>query len=258
MPGVDGVGRLADGQRVYFFLPRVPFGAMAETTVVQASLLVPLPDDIDDATAAAAADPGMSSWAALVGRARFAPGESVLVQGATGASGRLAIAIAKHLGAERVVATGRTAASVAPLLALGADAVIALDQPPDDFAAAVRVQLERGIDVVLDYLWGSPAAQLLAALTARGIPPRRIRYVQIGSIAGEILPFPASFLRSAQLELLGSGIGSVPTERLVAAIAGLMQAFVPARMHVAFETFPLDEVASVWNRSSDRRVVFTR
>ena len=82
--GVDGVGRLEDGARVYFLSPRAPYGAFAEQTVVAVPQCLPLPDDLDDVTAAAIANPGMSSWAAFVDRARLAPGETVLVNGATG------------------------------------------------------------------------------------------------------------------------------------------------------------------------------
>src|SRR6202012_6050522 len=102
--GVDGTGRLENGQRVYFFKPRAPFGAMAERSLVPQAQCIALPDALDDVTAAAIAIPGMSSWAALVERARFAAGETVLINGATGTSGRLAVQIAKHHGAAKVIA----------------------------------------------------------------------------------------------------------------------------------------------------------
>jgi NADPH:quinone reductase-like Zn-dependent oxidoreductase len=106
--GIDGVGRLEDGRRVYFVFPRVPFGGMAERTVVPSSHCIHLPEDVDDITLAAIADPGMAAWAALEARARLVPGETVLVNGATGSAGRMAVQIAKHLGAKNVVATGRS------------------------------------------------------------------------------------------------------------------------------------------------------
>jgi NADPH:quinone reductase-like Zn-dependent oxidoreductase len=156
VPGVDGVGVLPDGQRVYFAFPTAPFGSMAEKTVVPASLCVSLPDDLDDVTAAAI--PGMSSCAALMERAKLIKGESVLINGATGVSGRLAIQIAKHLGARRVIATGRNKASVAGLDALGADLLIPLDQPANMLTNAFRTEIKNdGVDVVLDYLWGPSA-----------------------------------------------------------------------------------------------------
>ncbi len=88
MAGVDGAGTLEDSRRVYFILPRAPHGAMAERTVVPVTHLLPVPGDLEHLTVAAIALPGMSSWAALRERAHLEPGETVLVNGATGASGR--------------------------------------------------------------------------------------------------------------------------------------------------------------------------
>src|SRR6516225_1669537 len=129
--GTDGVGRTADGRRVYFVLPEAPYGALAEKSLVDAGQCVLVPDGLDTVTAAAIANPGMSAWAALVERARLQPDETVLVNGATGTAGRLAVQLAKHLGAGKVIATARNAGELQQLSALGADAVIpfALDSP---------------------------------------------------------------------------------------------------------------------------------
>jgi NADPH:quinone reductase-like Zn-dependent oxidoreductase len=107
--GADGVGIAQDGHRVYFVLPEAPNGAMAEMTVVPSRQRIDLPAGIDDVSAAAIANPGMSAWAALVERAHLEPGETVLINGATGTAGRLAVQIAKYLGASKVIATGRDA-----------------------------------------------------------------------------------------------------------------------------------------------------
>ncbi len=123
VPGVDGVGRLDDGRRVAFLLPRAPHGGMAERTVVPVSRCVPVPDALDDVAAAALINAGMSSFAAFKERAKLVAGETVLVNGATGAAGRLAVAVARHLGAARVVATGRDASKLARV---GADATVPL------------------------------------------------------------------------------------------------------------------------------------
>ena len=80
--GIDGVGRLDDGRRVYFVLPRAPYGSMAEVSVVPSAQCIAVPDELDDVTAAAIANPGMSSWAAYAERARLRAGETVLVNGA--------------------------------------------------------------------------------------------------------------------------------------------------------------------------------
>ena len=190
--GVDGVGRLEDGARVYFLSPRAPYGAFAEQTVVAAPQCLPLPDDLDDVTAAAIANPGMSSWAAFVDRARLAPGETVLVNGATGTSGRLAVQIAKHLGAKKVIATGRNPEALASLTALGADATIALSADDAALEESFRGAFAEKVDVVVDYLWGRSAELLLVRRQGRaeiGADPlradrRRDRRADFASLRG--------------------------------------------------------------------------
>jgi NADPH:quinone reductase-like Zn-dependent oxidoreductase len=260
VPGVDGVGRLPDGSRVYFAFPRAPFGSMAELTAVMRSFCVALPDDLEDVAAAGAANPGMSSWVALMERAKFMAGETVLINGATGVSGRLAIQIAKYLGAGFVIATGRNAASVEKLPSLGADAVIALDQPAERLTEAFRRTIqERGVNVILDYLWGPSAESLIAAVVghASGEQAPRIRYVQIGSMAGPTIAMPAAALRSSGLELMGSGLGSVSNEALVRNIGEMLKAIVPAGLRVQTDAVPLGQVESAWNGKMADRVVFT-
>ena len=150
VPGIDGVGVDECGRRVYFILPRAPFGAMAERSLVDERRCIPLPEGLSDIDAAAMAIPGMSSWAALVERAQLRAGETVLVNGATGASGRLAVQIAKHLGASKVIATGRDPAALGELRALGADATIALTADRETLAPAFERAFSQGVDVVLE------------------------------------------------------------------------------------------------------------
>jgi NADPH:quinone reductase-like Zn-dependent oxidoreductase len=259
IPGVDGVGRLADGRRVYFAFPRRPYGAMAERVAVGNALRVSVPADLDDATAAAIANPGMSSWAALTARARLVPGETVLVNGATGAAGRLAVQIAKHLGAGKVIATGRNPTRLAALPDLGADVVIPLGGPAEEVAGAFRREIGAGVDVILDYLWGTSAEGLIAAVARTGgtAGTPRVRYVQIGSASGGTIPLPGAALRSSGLELLGSGLGSCSHAELVAAVGAMLEAAVPAKLRIELETAPLADVESAWARETgERRLVF--
>ncbi|MBE2294811.1 MAG: zinc-binding alcohol dehydrogenase family protein [Phycisphaerales bacterium] len=258
VPGTDGVGLLPSGQRVYFAFPR-RFGAMAEAVAVPAANIVMLPGDLDDITAAAIANPGMSSWAALTERAAFQRGESVLINGANGTSGRLAIQIAKHLEASRVIATARNTACETELRALGADDFVALQQAPDTLVADFRRKISQGVDIVLDYLWGSPAEAFLKAATGHGESEAapRLRFVNIGSLAGASINFNAGTLRSSGLELQGSGLGSLSHAALIRAIAGLMQAVKPAGLTVDTMVRPLSEVESVWTENSEARFVFT-
>jgi NADPH:quinone reductase-like Zn-dependent oxidoreductase len=259
VPGVDGVGRLESGQRVYFAFPLAPHGSMAERTVVRSSGCIPLPDELDDLTAAVAANPGMSSWAALTERAEFVAGETVLINGATGAAGRLAIQISKYLGAKSVIVTGRNQASVAPLAELGADILIPLDQEPEKLTETFRRNLkEHGVNVILDYLCGASAESIINAIaghgSAEGEPP--IRFVQIGSVTAESVTLPAAALRSSGLKLMGSGVGSVSYARLLLSIAGLMSAIVPGKFRIEAEAVPLSEVETAWNRDASGRIAF--
>jgi NADPH:quinone reductase-like Zn-dependent oxidoreductase len=256
--GVDGVGRLGDGRRVYFVLPRAPFGSMAEKTVVMPSQCVPLPDDLDDVTAAAIANPGMSAWAALRERAKLVAGESVLVNGATGTAGRLAVQIAKFMGARRVVATARNVDALKALSAFGADVTIPLGDIGDSFEDAVKGQFAGdGINVVLDYLWGPSAERIIVAGARGGRDTVPIRFVQIGAMSAPNITLPSAALRSTAITLMGSGIGSVPMAALVRSIGELMKATVPGGFKIATKTYPLSEVESAWAvADSTQRIVF--
>jgi NADPH:quinone reductase-like Zn-dependent oxidoreductase len=245
--GIDGVGRLDDGRRIYFVLPKAPFGSMAEKVVIRSSQAVFLPDDLDDVTAAAIANPGMSAWAALKERAKLMPGETVLVNGATGTAGRLAVQIAKYMGAKKVVATGRNTEALKELAALGADVTIALGEAGDAFEDVLKEQFGGdGIDAVLDYLWGQSAERIILAGAKAGKDAVPIRFVHIGSVSASDIALPSAALRSSAITLMGSGIGSIPMDRLLKSIDELMQAAVPGGFEIATETVPLSEVEHVW------------
>jgi NADPH:quinone reductase-like Zn-dependent oxidoreductase len=256
--GVDGVGRLDDGGRVYFILPRAPYGAMAERTVVPSSQCISLPDDLDDATAAAIANPGMSSLAALAERAKLKTGETVLINGATGTSGSLAIQIAKRLGAKKVIATGRNVKTLESLGALGADVTIPLVEDEKALENRFKEQFAEGVDVVIDYLWGKSAERLLIAGAKAGADGVPIRFVQIGSMSGAEITLPSAVLRSSAITLMGSGLGSVSYDRLLASIKGLLHAAKPSGFKIGFKTVPLSDVEQVWPKDDNaRRTVFT-
>ncbi len=250
--GVDGVGHLDDGRRVYFALPRAPHGAMAERTVVSNGHWLPLPDDLDDASAAAIANPGMSSWAALTERAGLKAGETVLINGATGVAGMLAVRIARHLGAARVIATGRNETA---LRNLRADAVISLRQEEAALEADLREHFADGIDIVLDYLWGTSARLILVAGAKAGPEGVPIRFVQIGAASGAEIAIPAAVLRSSSIEMKGSGFGSVGLPRFIAAIAGVFGAAAEAGLALDYRTVPLAQVTETW-RDEGRRIVY--
>lgn len=252
VPGIDGVGIDEAGRRVYFILPEAPFGGMAERCLVDARRCIALPDGLADADAAAMAIPGMSSWAALVERAQLRAGEAVLINGATGASGRLAIQVARHLGAKRIVATGRDAAALDELRALGADVTIALTADRHAMETAFKAQFRDGVDVVLDYLWGPSAETLVVAAAKAGPEAVPIRYVQIGAASGADITLSSATLRSSALQLMGSGIGSVPQPRILAALRGVLETAPGAGFRVATRTMALAEVARAWDAGDAR------
>jgi NADPH2:quinone reductase len=250
IPGVDGVGRLEDGTRVYFGVSRPPFGTFAERAMTNAALSVRLPDGLDALIAAGIANPGMSSWVALQYRAQFVAGESVLILGATGAAGHLAVQIAKRLGARRVVAAGRNPEALAVLKNVGADALISLEQPREALIAAFRGEIvEHGVDVVLDYLWGEPAECVLAAIAQKGLSHAapRIRYVEIGQSAGATITLAGATLRSSGVELLGSGFGSASMKEIFAALAKFFEQAVQAPFETKVQAASLRDIERLWN-----------
>jgi NADPH:quinone reductase-like Zn-dependent oxidoreductase len=256
IPGIDGVGTTEDGQRVYFLLPDKPYGSMAEWCVVDDRRRLTIPDALSDVEAAAMAIPGMSSWAALLERAHLQAGETVLINGATGASGRLAIQIARHLGARKVIATGRRADTFDELRRLGADVTIQLTQDRETLEAVFSGEFAQRIDIVLDYLWGTSAETLIVAAAKAGPEGIPIRYIQIGSIGGAQVSVPGAALRSSALQLMGSGIGSVPWPRLLHAIQNVLNAAPSIGFTIATQTIPLADVTSAWTApDSDARIV---
>jgi NADPH:quinone reductase-like Zn-dependent oxidoreductase len=256
--GFDGVGRLEDGSRVYFIQPAAPFGSMAERVVVPPTQCLALPDGLDDVTAAAIAIPGMSSWAALIERAKFTAGETVLINGATGTSGRLAVQVAKHLGAGKIIATGRDAGALASLVALGADVTIPLAHDDDELEGALRTQFAGGVNVVIDYLWGRSAERILIAAANAGKVAEPIRFVEVGSASGADLTLPSAVLRSAAIELTGSGMGSIAPRRFVQAIDGVLRAAIPGGFQIMSKAVALSDVEQAWPADdSKRRTVLT-
>lgn len=257
VPGIDGVGRLEDGRRVYFGFARKPWGTMCERTVAPRSRCLPLPDSIDDVQAAAIVNPGMSAWLSIKDRAGLVKGESVLILGATGVAGQLAIQAARNLGAGRVVAAGR---NLDALASENLDGLVSLTQDDDAVREAFVAEARKGIDVVIDYLWGHPTELLLQAL-AKGFDPnagRSTRLVEVGESAGKAITLPGATLRSIDLKLMGSGFGAVPLARVLDAIPTFFAMAADGSLKVATEPVPLAEVEAAWSRkSSGKRIVFT-
>lgn len=259
--GTEGVGRLDDGTRVFAGGARAPYGFMAETSVVAKVRCFPLPNNVDDITAAAVFNPGLSAYGALKWRAQLAPGESVLILGATGVTGKLAIQTAKLLGAGRVVAAGRNEEVLSTLHELGAGAILRLNNTGTELTEVFAHEaVAKGIDVIIDYLWGAPTEALLSAITRKDFAAAatRIRLVQVGESAGSRISLPAAVLRSSRLEILGAGTGSAPASRQAwdEAIQWLLENVACGGLKIDTEKVPLANIESAWTREwSGRRPV---
>jgi NADPH:quinone reductase-like Zn-dependent oxidoreductase len=258
VPGVDGVGRRADGTLVYFVADDDVTGTMAERALADPGRSIALPEGIDVAAVAAAMNPAMSSWVALRQRVALTPGQSVLVLGATGNAGTMAVQVARLLGAGHVVAAGRDTARLQALSALGADDLVRLgddDETTDTALAAAAAD----VDIVIDYLWGEPARRaMLALLTGRADRSRALDWVQIGAIAGPTVELPSAALRSANLRVQGSGQGSVGPATYAAELPSLVAEIERGALAVRARAVPLAEVQSAWDAPVERgeRIVF--
>jgi len=251
--GTDGIGELENGTRVFFGGPRRPFGAIAEHTVAPRAFCFPVPASIDDLTAAALPNPGVSAWLSLTHRAKLAAGETVLILGATGVTGQLAVQIAKLLGTKRVIGAGRNARGLEKLCGLGADATIQLEQSSESLKEAfAREASEAGFDVIIDYVWGRPTEALLAAITKSefAVVGKETRLVQVGESAGATIALPAAVLRSTALTIQGTA-GIPPREILVDAMRQVMERAACGELRIETERLPLAEIEQAWMRKEE-------
>jgi len=258
VPGIDGVGRTQNGELLYFVAADGAFGTMAERTVIDRRRAVELPESAEVAAIAAAMNPGMSSWLALRKRISFEAGQKVLVLGATGSAGQLAVQIAKLLGAGHVAAAGRDAERLEGLASLGADELVSLTGEPERVASALAAA-GADADVVIDYLWGAVSEQAIPAIVkARAERSKPLRWIEIGSMAGATLALPSAALRAANLQLLGSGQGSLTTAGIVAELPALAERITSGALRVDPLPTPLRDVEAAWSAPtvSGQRIVF--
>jgi NADPH:quinone reductase-like Zn-dependent oxidoreductase len=255
VPGIDGVGRGPDGLLRYFILPDTTMGAMAEQTIIDPRRSVVLPESSDPIAVAAAMNPAMSSWVALRQRVTFQAGQNVLILAATGSAGRMAVQIAKLLGANTVIGAGRGAARLAGLAALGATDTVLLEGEPDDIARRLG-KAAADVDVVIDYLWGEPAAAaMLAVVMDRTDRARPLTWIEIGSVAGSTAAIPSAALRAARLQIVGSGQGSVSTREILAELPALAEQITNGAFAIDAHPVPLADVEQAWAATGRRIVV---
>lgn len=253
VPGVDGVGRGTDGTLRYFAQGPGQPGTMADRTVISLDHSIELPLGSDPATVAGAMNPAMASWLALRCRVPFQAGQKVLILGATGSSGRMAVQIARHLGASQVIAAGRDEAKLATLPGLGATGVVTLD---DSRLAG----LAHEVDVVLDFVWGETAVGIMdALLRQRADREQPLAWIHIGAMAGEVAAIPGAFLRSAKLRIVGSGYGSVSGREMLGELPALAKEIARGTFRIDVKATPLSEVERAWSDAghAGERIVFT-
>ncbi len=253
VPGSECVGAVLDSDRyprgslVYaecHASPATP-GSFAAQVLVADEDLLPLPDGLDPKLAAAVGNSGTAAFMPLIEEARLRPGETVLVLGATGAVGQLAVQIAHRYGAGRVIGVGRDRAALGRLRVLGADAVVGLQAGESVDELAARLLAATGpVDVVLDGVYGVP---LEAAL--RVCAPRA-RVVNIGNPAGATAQVPAGLLRGRQLTLSGFAGLHTPLRDKRAALTWLWTAVACGKLQLEVRTFSLEEFPAAWRAQS--------
>ena len=248
IPGIDAVGQRPDGSRVYFVAADDVIGTMADKALADPRRSIALPGNADVAEVAAAMNPAMSSWVALRRRVPLERGHSVLILGATGNAGAMAVQVARLLGARNVVGAGRDPGRLQALTAVGADDIVQLTDDSEATGKALAAAAA-DTDIVIDYLWGKPAQQaIMALLTARSDRGRALNWIQIGAVAGPAIELPSVALRSANLRLQGSGQGSVGPADYLAELPSLVDAISNGAIAVKANTMPLADVEEAWTR----------
>lgn len=242
IPGFEGVGEVAGdaataGRRVWWLAGT---GALAERATAAPDQTIDVPAELADDQAVAIGIAGMAAWLALVERARLQPGERVLVLGATGAVGRLALQLARLLGADRVVAAARSADDA--LLALGADTVVRIS-PREDLAAACLEAEPRGFDVILDPLFG-PAGEAAIESAAEGG-----RVVVLGALAGPRATLSTRIFERG-LSIIGHRNSATPVAQRRLAYREMASHTVAGRLTVDRDVVALDELPGAWHRQA--------
>lgn len=240
--GREGVGRTSEGTLVYFDAPIAPYGSFAERVLIDARSQIEIPADLDPALATCFGIAGLAAWLALEWRAQVREGETVLVLGASGVVGQIAVQAARLLGADRVVAAARSADGLDRARARGADASVQIGDGEDLAQAFREASGDDGFDVVIDPVWGEPAAAAAEACRAHG------RLVQIGQSAGSHSSISAAAVRSRLLAILGHTNFLAPQEVKRAAYRRMVEHAVAGELTVDVEKVPLDQVPDAWQR----------
>lgn len=259
--GTDGTGYLENGEKVYFFSKK---GTVAEKVNAEKGFIIPVPDELDFATASALPNAVMGSAMGLKFKAGMKPGDTVLINGATGITGRIAVQVAKLYGAKKIIATGRNEESLQTLLTLGADEIVSLKQQDENFKSKIMdIHSETPVDIILDYLWGHSIEMLLSALKGNGTFSHKTKLVSVGGMSGDTIQLSSQILRGTDIQISGSGLGSWTKEEthllFTEIIPEMFQAAVENRMIIDTEIVPLKDIESFWNAEipAGKRLVIT-
>jgi NADPH:quinone reductase-like Zn-dependent oxidoreductase len=243
--GREGVGRVlesdtfAEGTRVY----GAGLGFMAERVAAGDDQLLELPDDsVEDALAACFGVAGLAAWLSLEWRGDLREGETVLVLGASGAVGLIAVQAAKLLGAGRVVAAARSDKGLERAQELGADATVKLGGELEDLAEAMADACHGQLDLVIDPLWGEPAAAALKATSFGG------RLVQLGQSAGVDATIASGWIRTKLVSILGHTNFAAPADVRDDAYLRMVRHAAAGELTVDHELLPLERVGEAWER----------
>ena len=245
--GCEAVGRLAEtGERVYVFRGGLGVrrdGTLAERVSLGEADAIPIGDEAGDEDALACGIAGLAGWLPLTSRAPVRDGDRVLVLGATGTAGLVAVQAARLLGAERVVAAGRDATRLARARELGADETVELAE--DDLASAFRAACGGdGPTLIFDALWDGP----LAAAAEAAAPQARV--VQVGQSAGPEATLRSNDVRGKQLDVLGYSNFALPADVLRDGYLELLGHVGSGRIRIETQTLPLEDIADAWSRQA--------
>ncbi len=259
VPGVDGVGRLADGRRVFFGAVRSPFGTFAERTVASGAMCLEVPEGLEDAVAAGLGESGDVVVGGVEGAGEVCGGGECADTGGYRGCGAVGGADCQAAGCEEGDCGGTESGGAGEVEGAGGGCVISLEQEKAALVEAFRGEIAGGVDVVLDYLWGAPAESVLAAIAKKGLSHSspRIRFVQIGNSAGATITLAGATLRSSGLELLGSGFGSASLAEIFAAVGEFFKEAAARPFDVEIKVAALKDVEAVWGEAEKAtRVVF--
>lgn len=247
--GSDGVGYLEDGSKVYFFSKK---GTVAEKAIANPQMMVLIPEGLDFATAAALPNAVMGSAMALKFKAGIQPGSVVLVNGATGITGRIAVQIAKVYGASKIIVTGRNEESLQALRELGADEAVSLHLNDEDFKNRIKeIHHESPIDIIIDYIWGHSVEMILSAFKGDGTFSHKTKLITIGGMSSDTVQLSSQILRATDIQISGSGLGSWTKQESALLfseiIPEMFQAAVEGKIKIETENVDIKNIEAAWN-----------